>query len=161
MAAHPEWALSVQRKIAKIRKISSVDAAKAKNHCRVVGGPPMNFDRQLLAGVLVLGAGLSACQTVDLNAASDALSIASSTLQLASAVSSDDPEGAADAAAAANAVTKTPPLRAAPKTGRVPQPTGTSQRGAFEDCEKTYRAAGRADLAAKCATRANNMNSLR
>jgi hypothetical protein len=43
----------------------------------------------------------------------------------------------------------------------VPKPSGTSQRGAFEDCEKTYRAAGMADAAAKCATRANNMNSLR
>lgn len=121
----------------------------------------MNFDRLLLAGVLVLGTGLAACQTVDLNAASDALSIASSSLQLANAVASDDPEGAADAAAGATAVAKTTPVRPAAKTARVLQPTGTSQRGAFEDCEKTYRAAGRADLAAKCATRANNMNSLR
>jgi|KBSMisStandDraft_5_1062788.scaffolds.fasta_scaffold700253_2 hypothetical protein len=121
----------------------------------------MNFDRLLLAGALALGTGLSGCQTLDLNAASDALSIASSTLQLASAVSSDDPEGAADAAAGAAAVAKTTPVRPAPKTGNVPKPTGYSQRGAFEDCEKTYRAAGMTDLAAKCATRANNMNSLR
>jgi hypothetical protein len=82
-------------------------------------------------------------------------------LQLASAVASDDPEAAADAAAGAAAVANTAPARVAPKTGNVPKPTGYSQRGAFEDCEKTYRAAGRADLAAKCATRANNMNSLR
>jgi hypothetical protein len=121
----------------------------------------MNFDRLLLAGALVLGTGLSACQTLDLNAASDALSIASSSLQLASAVAADDPEAAADAAADAAAVTKTTPGRPAPKTARVPKPSGTSQRGAFEDCEKTYRAAGMADAAAKCATRANNMNSLR
>ena len=37
---------------------------------------------------------------------------------------------------------------------------GYSQRGAFEDCERMYKAANRPDLAAECARRANNMGSL-
>lgn len=42
----------------------------------------------------------------------------------------------------------------------VARPTGYSQRGAFEDCQRMYAAAGRYDLAQTCATRASNMSSL-
>jgi hypothetical protein len=42
----------------------------------------------------------------------------------------------------------------------VPTSGGYSQRGAFEDCQRMYEAAGRYDLARECANRANNMGSL-
>jgi hypothetical protein len=38
--------------------------------------------------------------------------------------------------------------------------TGYSQRGAFEDCQRMYQAAGRYDLARQCAGLATNMGSL-
>jgi hypothetical protein len=45
-------------------------------------------------------------------------------------------------------------------TPTIPNSGGYSQRGAFEDCQRMYEAAGRYDLARECANRANNMGSL-
>jgi hypothetical protein len=100
---------------------------------------------------------LPGCMTAsDLNTATQALNVAGSALNVANAVANDErPEE----------ITTIPiPARTAalkPAAARIPQSSGTTQRGAFEDCEKTYRAAGRNDLAAQCATRAGNMSSLR
>ncbi len=54
------------------------------------------------------------------------------------------------------------PAVAAAAQAAAPMATGNgySQRGAFEDCERMYKAANRPDLAAECARRANNMGSL-
>jgi hypothetical protein len=106
---------------------------------------------------------LAGCMTAsDLNTASQALNVANSALNVANAVANDEtPE---DGATIPTPARSTPPVRTSalkPATARLPQSSGTTQRGAFEDCEKTYRAAGRNDLAAQCATRAGNMSSLR
>src|SRR5690349_6956150 len=104
---------------------------------------------------------LSGCMTAsDLNTASQALNVASSALNVANAVANDETPD--DVATIPTPTRSTPPVRTSalkPAAARIPQSSGTTQRGAFEDCEKTYRAAGRNDLAAQCATRASNMNS--
>ncbi len=108
--------------------------------------------------MIALGFGLAGCMTmseVDTDQLSDALNVASSAVNLAGAVSS------VNAARSANTMRSTPALNTAANSARVPQPTGTTQRQSFEDCAAMYRAAGMNDLAAKCATRATNMNSLR
>jgi len=44
---------------------------------------------------------------------------------------------------------------------RIPTPSGYSQKGAFDDCEKVYRAAGQTALADACKRRSSNMGPLR
>jgi hypothetical protein len=106
---------------------------------------------------------LAGCMTAsDLNTASQALNVASSALNVANAVAND--EAPEEVATIPTPARSTPPVRTSalkPAATRIPPTSGATQRGAFEDCEKTYRAAGRNDLAAQCATRAGNMSSLR
>jgi hypothetical protein len=52
-----------------------------------------------------------------------------------------------------------PSFNTAPRAGQVAPPSGYSQRGAFEDCATLFEQAGDASGAAKCRTRASNMET--
>jgi hypothetical protein len=134
----------------------------AKRMLRSFWGRSMRFILVPCA-LVALGFPLAGCMTAsDLNTASEVLNVASSALNVANAVANDEAP-AENVNIPIPTSAKQPPRASAlkPNTARIPQPSGTTQRGAFEDCEKTYRAAGLNDLAAKCATRAGNMSTLR
>ena len=114
--------------------------------------------------LLALSLPLAGCMTAsEFDTASQVLNVASSALNVVNAVAND--EAPAENATIPTPARSAPPVRTSAlkpaATARVPQSSGTTQRGAFEDCEKIYRATGQNDLAAQCATRAGNMGSLR
>jgi hypothetical protein len=114
-----------------------------------------------LCALLALSFPLAGCLTAsDLNTASQALNVASSALNIANAVANDElPSEPIVVPAVTTRATPAPALR--PTTARMVTPSGTTQRGAFEDCEKLYRANGLGALADQCAQRARNMGSIR
>ncbi len=125
----------------------------------------------IAAGIAAIGLTSGGCGT-DAQGVQDltnAVNLATGALNVANAVSgrgAPPPPAAAAAAAAATAGG----YRNAYAQGQLPTAgtnaigagtaNGYSQRQAFEDCEIVYQQANRPELAAQCATRATNMNSL-
>lgn len=85
------------------------------------------------------------------------ISILSSALSIAGSVAAINGAGSAARGLSGGALS----AGAAGTAARIPAPQGYSQRGAFDDCQRMYAAAGAPHLAAQCAQRATNMNSLR
>ena len=84
------------------------------------------------------------------------ISIFSSALSIAGSVAAINGAGNAARGISSGALS----AGAAATATRIPAPQGYSQRGAFDDCQRMYAAAGAPHLAAQCAQRATNMNSL-